>query len=760
MNTGAQAQGCRVAPIPAQPLAPTPRPAWPSGLPCQAPALVCSMQRDPRIEALLARMTPEEKAGQLSIFSDRIRLAALGVNPDTGSGGSDKLLADVRAGKVGALFNGIGAKQGRDVQRVAVEETRLSIPLLFGADVIHGLFTVFPLPLAEAASFEPELAERTARATAVEATAMGIQWTFAPMVDVARDQRWGRVAESSGEDTYLGVQFAVARVRGFQGPDLTADDSLLACPKHFAAYGAVAGGMDYNYAELSEAALRDVHLPAFKASFDAGALTVMSAFNDISGVPSSANRWLMTDLLRGEWHFRGLVVSDFTADLELIDHGYAADGRDAAKKAALAGLDMSMESGLYNEHLPDLVAQGEVPQEAIDEGVRRVLTVKAAMGLFDNPYRSLNAKRRFDTAAHHALARDAARRSIVLLKNDGVLPIRKGGKVKTIALVGSAMIARSLGTEEVGMGGDYYSGGGSGHCFVPGDKMKPPLEHLSRKAAELGISVIAAPTNNAGEARAAVSQADLTIVLAATTAEEGRDRDTLSLDGQADSLIFALMYEKPTVVLMQVPGTILMPWHSGVSAAALMFLGGEHTGSAWASVVFGEASPSGKLPLLIPATMAHVVEPALGADAPYSEGIFSSYRSEEKRKSAIFAFGHGLSYTNFTYGKPVQLPAAECAALACVRVAVSNAGGAAGAEVAQAYVELPPEAEAPKLMLRGFHKTAVLEPGAGETVTFNITARDLSAFLHGGWQLQKAAVLHVGASSADLRHSVPLAIPS
>jgi len=274
---------------------------------------------------------------------------------------------------------------------------------------------------------------------------MGIQWTFAPMVDVARDQRWGRVAESSGEDTYLGVQFAVARVRGFQGPDLTADDSLLACPKHFAAYGAVAGGMDYNYAELSEAALRDVHLPAFKASFDAGALTVMSAFNDISGVPSSANRWLMTDLLRGEWHFRGLVVSDFTADLELIDHGYAADGRDAAKKAALAGLDMSMESGLYNEHLPDLVAQGEVPQEAIDEGVRRVLTVKAAMGLFDNPYRSLNAKRRFDTAAHHALARDAARRSIVLLKNDGaVLPLRKSGQ--RIALIG----AIRLGHQESG----------------------------------------------------------------------------------------------------------------------------------------------------------------------------------------------------------------------------------------------------------------------------------------------------------------------
>jgi len=625
-----------------------------------------------------------------------------------------------------------------------------------------GTTTMWPSSLSFGASWDVALVEQVAAAIGREYRGKGANVILGPSVQVHRVARNGRNFEyMPGEDPYLGSKLTTAYVRGVQ------NEGIIACLKHYA-YNEQETNRNFANALVDERTMWEIYYPPFEAGVEAGAGSVMCSYNRVNGTHACSNPELLARDLKKRMGFRGFVMSDW----------WALHSPPAS--SVLHGFDQEMpgagaETYFHREALEQMERSRAVPAanylglegDAIySDAAFRIVAAAHKMRLFERPSctpgadctAAIESDQR--SADNDALALRTATESIVLLKNDGVLPIRKGGKVKTIALVGSAMIARSLGTEEVGMGGDYYSGGGSGHCFVPGDKMKPPLEHLSRKAAELGISVIAAPTNNAGEARAAVSQADLTIVLAATTAEEGRDRDTLSLDGQADSLIFALMYEKPTVVLMQVPGTILMPWHSGVSAAALMFLGGEHTGSAWASVVFGEASPSGKLPLLIPATMAHVVEPALGADAPYSEGIFSSYRSEEKRKSAIFAFGHGLSYTNFTYGKPVQLPAAECAALACVRVAVSNAGGAAGAEVAQAYVELPPEAEAPKLMLRGFHKTAVLEPGAGETVTFNITARDLSAFLHGGWQLQKAAVLHVGASSADLRHSVPLAIPS
>ena len=371
------------------------------------------MIRDPRIEDLIARMTVEEKVGQLGVFADAVRPFAPDINPETNARGASEVLDQVRAGRVGALFNGVGATEGREAQRVAVEESRLGIPLLLGADVIHGMRTVFPIPLGEASSFEPDLAERTARATAIEATAAGLHWTYAPAVDIARDQRWGRVAEGAGEDVVLGSAFAAARVRGFQGNDLTANDSLLATPKHFAAYGAVAGGMEYNSVDIAPQTLRDVHLPPFKAALDAGALTFMSAFNDINGVPASANRELMTDILRGEWGFEGFVVSDYTADMELIAHGFAEDERDASRLAFLAGVDMSMQSGFYAAHLPDLVEKGDVPMDVLDEGVRRVLNVKNAIGLLDNPYRSLDPAVEADTSknAKHAhwlaTARDA-----------------------------------------------------------------------------------------------------------------------------------------------------------------------------------------------------------------------------------------------------------------------------------------------------------------------------------------------------------------
>ncbi|MBW8880869.1 MAG: glycoside hydrolase family 3 C-terminal domain-containing protein, partial [Asticcacaulis sp.] len=394
---------------------------------------------DPFIENLIAKMNLVEKAGQLTLFGDPTRFDGPPVNPTSAQANTkQQALNDIAAGKVTGFFNGIGVEGALEMQTTAVEQSPHKIPLIFAADIIHGLKTHFPIPLGEASSFDPDLARRTARAAAVEGTAKGIHWTFAPMVDVARDQRWGRVAEGSGEDPYLGCQLAVARVQGFQGPDLKADDSMLACPKHFAAYGAVQGGMEYNTADISETTLRSTHLPPFKAAFDAGALSTMSSFNDIAGIPSTANHHLLTDILRGEWGFKGLVVSDYTSEEELILHGYAADGPDAVVKALTAGCDMSMQSGLYIKHIPDLVAQGRLTMAVIDEAVRRVLRVKKALGLFDNPYRSLSLAREAADIRRPeavALAREAGRKSCVLLKNDGnLLPLPKAGK--KIALIG------------------------------------------------------------------------------------------------------------------------------------------------------------------------------------------------------------------------------------------------------------------------------------------------------------------------------------
>lgn len=689
------------------------------------------MERDEKIEALIAKMTPEEKAGQLSTFSDKIRLAALGINPDAGSGGPEKLLQMVREGKVGSLFNGIGAAKGREVQRVAVEESRLGIPLLFGADVIHGLFTVFPIPLGEAASFEPDLAERTARATAVEATAMGIQWTFAPMVDVARDQRWGRVAEGSGEDVHLGAELAAARVRGFQGPDLKADDSLLSCPKHFAAYGGVSAGMDYNFVEVSEATLRDVHLPGFKASFDAGALTVMSAFNDVAGVPSSANRWLLTDILRGEWRFNGFVVSDFTADLELIDHGYAADRRDAAKKSALAGLDVSMESNLYNEHLPELVAEGEVPGELVDELVRRVLRVKAAMGLFENPYRSLATNRRYDAAAHHALARDAGRRSIVLLKNEGVLPLRKSGQ--RIALVGP------YASDSRNLEGTWALFGDKGKMVNIEAGIRGALADPSSLAVARGCRAEAAIEGGIDEAVAAARQADVVLLAIGepqSFSGESQSRTQIVVPAAQQALAEAVAATgKPLVILLKTGRALALTGAVRDAKAILVawFLGSQ-TGPAVADVVFGDYSPSGRLPVSFPQDAGQQPffynHPRTGR--PQLEGQPRDFKARwrEVSNAALYPFGHGLSYTRFEYGTPVlstsRLPWGQPLT---VTAAVRNVGDRAGEEVVQLYVhDRVASRVRPVRELKGFRKV-LIQPGASLDVTFTLSP-DALAF-HG-----------------------------
>ncbi|HEY2255243.1 MAG TPA: glycoside hydrolase family 3 N-terminal domain-containing protein, partial [Variovorax sp.] len=566
-----------------------------------------SVQRsaaDARIESLIGRMTVEEKVGQLSLYAPAgVDIVA---NPQAAQQSAQQQLADIRAGKVTGLFNDEGLEGKRRAQQAAVNESRLGIPLIFGADVIHGFRTVFPVPLAEAASWEPALAERTTRAAAEEATADGFRWTFAPMVDIARDARWGRGVEGAGEDVYLGQQFAAARVRGFQGPDLSRADAMLATPKHFAGYGAAEGGLDYNTVDLSERTLREVYLPPFHAAIEAGALAIMAAFNEIGGIPSNANHALLTGILRDEWGFQGFVVSDYTADQELVAHGFAADGREAARRAFLAGTDVSMQSGLYMRYLPQLVATGEVPMSRLDDAVRRVLRVKQRLGLFDHPLRGLDGPAgapAADLAAHQALAREAALRSIVLLKNDGdLLPLHKAGQ--RIALIGPFAGSSDLF-------GPWMIFPGQAAPVGIEDALRAAMADPALLTVVRGADVEAPLPGGIAAAVAAAQAADV-VVLSIGENEgmsgEARSRSDIEVPQAQQALADAVVATgKPVVVLLR-NGRALALRNGVRDARALLvtwFLGSQ-TGPAVADILFGDASPSGRLPVSFPQTPGQV----------------------------------------------------------------------------------------------------------------------------------------------------------
>jgi len=685
-----------------------------------------------RIESLLARMTLEEKVGQLSVFADMVRPFAPDVNPEANVRNAEQVLEQVRAGRVGSLFNGVGAAQGRQIQQVAVEQSRLGIPVILAADVIHGMRTVFPIPLGEAASFEPELARRTARATAVEATAAGIHWTYAPAVDIARDQRWGRGAEGAGEDVVLGSAFAAARVRGFQGDDLKAADALLATPKHFAAYGAVAAGMEYAQVDISPQTLRDTHLPPFKAALEAGALAVMSAFNDINGVPASANRVLLTELLRHEWKFDGVVVSDYTADMELIAHGYASDEVDATRKAFLAGLDLSMQSGFYDRHLAALVEAGEVPMTVLDESVRRILRLKEAIGLFDDPYRSLDPAREADqshVAAHDALSRDAARRSIVLLKNDAqTLPLKKQGQ--KIALIGPFVQDRDNIEGCWTLFGDkqrYVTlEAGVREAMadtallevVPGCALEAPLEGgidaavAAARRADVVVLALGEPQRYSGEAQ---SRVEITLppaqqALAEAVAATGTPLVVLLRNGRALALHGAVRDAQ----------SIAVTWYLGTQ-----------TGHAVADVLFGDYSPSARLPVSFPQASGqqpyYYNHPRSGRPELPTMSEFKA-RWREIPNAPLYAFGHGLGYARFSYGAPqLSAPQMDWNGDLLVTATLTNTGDVAGEEVVQLYLhDRVASRVRPVRELRDFTKV-LLSPGESTQVQFRLH-RQMLAF--------------------------------
>ncbi|MBQ0943317.1 glycoside hydrolase family 3 C-terminal domain-containing protein [Ideonella sp. 4Y16] len=687
---------------------------------------------DAAIERLLRRMTLEEKAGQLSLFFDDAREDAVNANPAQVERAMADIGAEIAAGRVGGLFNGIGVASGWALQRIAVERSRLGIPLLFAADVIHGLRTVFPVPLGEAAAFDTALAERTARAAAEEATAVGIHWTFAPMVDVARDQRWGRVVEGAGEDTWWGQQLAAARVRGFQGRSLRDDDSLLATVKHFAGYGAVAGGMDYNSVELSDATLHDVHLPPFRAGLEAGALAVMTAFHDLNGIPATAHHGLLTGVLRQQWGFGGLVVSDFASDVELVTHGLAADDKDAARRAILAGCDMSMASALYNRHLPALVREGAVPMAVLDRSVRRVLRVKQALGLFERPYRSLDptrersALRRPQTVA---LAREAARRSVVLLKNEGrLLPLPAQGQ--RIALIGP------FAQDRVHLMGPWALWNEPAQGVSLEDGLRAALADPAALQVVPGCGIETALDGGIAAAVAAARAADVVILSVGESdalSGESASRTDIGLPPVQQALAEAVAATgTPMVVVLQHGRALALS--GAVRAAPAILAGwylGQQSGHALADLLLGQQAPSGRLPVSFP--QASGQQPYFynhrNTGRPQERADETRFRSRylEVTNEALYPFGHGLGYGEIVY-EALSLDTDTLAwdGRCQVRVQVRNLGPRAMREVVQLYIHQ--RVASPVRPVRELRGVQAVELAAGEaaSVAFTLSRHDLA----------------------------------
>lgn len=684
------------------------------------------------VEALVGQMTLEEKAGQLTLMAAAwAGGAASKLNPIAPTGGYESQLADAAAGRLTGVFNGNGAKMALAMQQAAMRG-RLKIPLIFAADVIHGFRTVFPVPLGEAASFDPALAERTARVAALEAAAAGIDWTFAPMVDIARDARWGRGVEGAGEDVLLGCDFARARVRGFQGSTLTANDAVMACAKHFAAYGAGEGGLDYNSVDISERSLRDVYFPPFAAALDAGAGSVMAAFNEVAGIPATASHWLMTDVLRNEWGFGGLTVSDYTGDEELIAHGFAADERDAARLAFLAGVDMSMQSALYIKYLPDLVRSGAVPMARLDQAVRRVFRVKVALGLFADPFRRIDAKReaaRIGTPANRAVARDAARRSIVLLKNDGaLLPLAQNRK---IALVGPF----AAGQHDLIGPWNVYGSDADAIDLATGVRAQAgPRAEISVTPGS-GVDV---PLDGGIAAAVAAAQAADVVVLAIGESQdmsgEAQARTEIVVPAAQRALAEALAATgKPIVVLLK-NGRALALDGAVLAAPAILvtwFLGSEG-GPAIADILFGRFSPSGRLPVSFPRATgqapyyyAHKATGRPNPDGPL-EPFKAHYRGIPN--TALFPFGHGLTYGQVAYAGLETSNGGTVSADGTLSVSatVSNTGKVAADEVVQLYMhDVAASITRPVRQLVAYRRIT-LAPGASQKVSFTLRRSDLT----------------------------------
>ena len=682
---------------------------------------------DQRVEALLSRMTLDEKIGQMS-QSDRLMTPF-----------SDEVRQLIRQGRWGSLFNAGNPAERAEAQRIARTETRLGIPILFGRDVIHGYRTIFPIPLGQAATWDPDIVEQAGRTAAREASAEGIRWTFAPMIDIARDPRWGRIAESPGEDPYLASIFAAAMVRGFQGTSLADPSAIAACAKHFAGYGAAEAGRDYNSTWIAEILLRDVYLRPFHAAVDAGVASFMTSFNALNGVPSSGNEFLLRRILRDEWKFPGLVVSDYQSITEMTLHGYAADARDAAREAANAGVDMEMVSTAYFDHLKSLVSSGAVAGKTIDDAVRHILRLKFLLGLFDAPIPA--AQTVTVTPESLAVAQKAATESVVLLKNDqNLLPL--SDTVGSLAVIGPMADAPvdQLGTWTI----DWRT-----------EDVRTPLAELRQM---LGNGrVLYAPGlktsrdsshDGFAAARDAADRADAAVLFLGEEqilSGEARSRAFLNLPGAQEELVEEVAKAgKPVVAVIMAGrpltfhdtaarvGAILYAWHPGTMG-----------GPAIADLLFGRAVPSGRLPVTFPRAVGQVpiyyAHLNTGRPASASElgipmgtpakptGYTSKYIDVDVTPE--YPFGYGLSYTNFTYENlRLSAPSVAMGGSLTISADIANRGRREGTEVVQLYIhDVVASVAQPVRLLKGFRRVA-LKPGEMRTVSFAIRTEDLAFY--------------------------------
>jgi beta-glucosidase len=697
---------------------------------------------DAFVAGLMKKMTLEEKIGQLN-------LPASG-DITTGTASSSNVAEKIKQGKVGGLFNIKGVAKIREVQKIAVEQSRLKIPLIFGMDVIHGYKTTFPVPLALSASWDLSLIEKSARIAAQEASADGICWTFSPMVDIARDPRWGRVVEGAGEDTYLGSKIAAAMVKGYQGDDLSKNNTILACVKHFALYGAAEGGRDYNTTDMSRIRMYNEYLPPYKAAIDAGAGSVMSSFNEIDGIPATGNRWLMTDLLRHQWGFKGLVVTDYTAISEMISHGMG-DLQKVSELALKAGIDMDMVADGFLNTLKKSLQEGKITQNEIDMACRRILEAKYRLGLFDDPYRYCDLQRagkEVFTAENLLAARQTAAQTFVLLKNDNqLLPIQ--GK-KKIALIGP------LADNGENMTGTWSVAADFSNSVSLLDGLKAALADNADLIYAKGSNVVDDPALDAristfgkptrwdkrtlkemiDEAVAAAAKADIVVAAVGESAEmtgESSSRSDINLPGNQQALLEALLATgKPVVMVLFTGRPLTIAWENEHVPAILdVWFGGTEAGNAIADVLLGKVNPSGKLSMTFPRNVGQIpiYYNHKNTGRPLAQGKwFQKFRSNylDVPNEPLYPFGYGLSYTTFDY-KNLKLSGKELTSTGQLKVTVevSNTGNFDGAEVVQLYLrDLVGTVTRPVKELKGFQKI-FLKKGETKTVEFTLTEKDL-----------------------------------
>jgi beta-glucosidase len=709
---------------------------------------------DQKVDSVLNLMNIDEKIGQLNQYNDDW----LATGPVT----IDSTKAQqIKSGKLGSLLNCMSTERIRKWQKIAMQ-SRLKIPLIFGQDVIHGYKTTFPIPLAESCSWDLDAIELSARVAGTEASAAGLNWTFAPMVDIARDPRWGRVMEGAGEDPYLGSKIAYARVKGFQGNKLGDLNSVMACAKHFAAYGAAVGGRDYNSVDMSDRQLLETYLPPFKAAADAGVATFMNSFNDINGVPSTANKYLQRDILKGKWKFDGFVVSDWNSVGEMINHGVAKNGYEAALLAITAGCDMDMESRSYTGNMAQLVKDGKVPVALIDEAVKRILKKKFELGLFDDPYRFCNAEREqkeLNNPDHPVAAREVAKKSIVLLKNENhLLPLSKN--IKTIAFIGPLVkpVNQNKGFWDV-----EIPGVDSSYIVSQWEGLRKKVGNKTKLLYAKGCDIEGTRKNGFAEAVNIANQADVVILSIGERRDmtgEAKSRSNIVIPGVQEELLKALLAtQKPVVVLINA-GRPLVFNYTADNAQAILYTWwlGSEAGDAIADVLFGDYNPSAKLSISFPLSVGQIPiyynhfntgRPALSDNNRFFTSSYNDLSIYPK-----FEFGYGLSYTTFKYSNlSLSKKKIQSGDQIEASVTITNTGKYDGEEIVQLYLrDLVSSIARPVEELKDFKKIKLLA-GQSETVKFIISKEKLSFF---NQQLQWVAEpgefeVMIGASSKDIR---------